>query len=479
VGRGVAMPAGALTGFGVQRRAGVAAGDGSIGGGGGSHDGESDRTGEPRVVAGSPLVTAALRDASGRTRVVVTGLGVCASNGTGVDRFWAALLAGHSGIGPITRFDASALRSRIAGEVDDLDQGPALPPKLVKRSARFTQLGLSAALQAVASARLPEGAWREDVAVVIGSGIGGFEYLMREHEVFLARGPGSFSVVTVPAIIPNMAAGTVAMETGCRGVNLCVSTACAAGAQSIGLALDLIRDGRAEVVVAGGAESTMHPYAIDGYCQLRALSTRNDTPTTASRPFSADRDGFVIAEGAGVLVLERLEHALERGVPVLAELIGYGASADGHHMTAPDPEGRGQARAVRMALADARVAPGEVDVVNAHGTSTPLNDVAETRVLKQVFGAHAYRLAVHATKSMTGHALGGSGGIEAVASVMTLREGRIHPTINLVTPDPECDLDYVTEGTRERPVRIVMSDSFGFGGHNAVLVFRRWDGEQA
>jgi 3-oxoacyl-[acyl-carrier-protein] synthase II len=412
---------------------------------------------------------------SARLRVVVTGLGVASSIGTGLERFWDSLLAGRSGIGPITLFDASRLRSRIAGEVHDLDAGPPIAAKVAKRSARFTQLGLSAALEAIASARLPEGSWREDVAVVVGSGIGGFEYLMHEHEVFLARGPASFAVVTVPAIIPNMAAGTIAMETGCRGVNLCLSTACAAGAQSIGTALDLIRNGRAQVAVAGGAESTIDAFAVDGYCQLRALSTRNDDPTGASRPFSVDRDGFVIAEGAGMLVLERLEHAQERGVPVLAELIGYGASADGHHMTAPDPEGRGQTRALNAALVDARLAPGDVDVVNAHGTSTPLNDVTETRVIKRVFGDHARRLAVHATKSMTGHALGASGGIEAVASVMTLRHGTIHPTINLDRPDPECDLDYVTDGPRRQDVRIVVSNSFGFGGHNAVLVFRRWD----
>lgn len=412
---------------------------------------------------------------SARPRVVVTGLGVTSSIGTGVERFWDSLLHGRSGIGPITLFDASRLRSRIAGEVRDLEAGPPIASKVAKRSARFTQLGLSAALQAIASARLPEGSWREDVAVVVGSGIGGFEYLMHEHEVFLARGPASFAVVTVPAIIPNMAAGTIAMETGCRGVNLCLSTACAAGAQSIGTALDLIRDGRAQVAVAGGAESTIDAFAVDGYCQLRALSTRNDDPTGASRPFSVDRDGFVIAEGAGMLVLERLEHAEERGAPVLAELIGYGASADGHHMTAPDPEGRGQTRALNAALVDARCAPAEVDVVNAHGTSTPLNDVTETRVIKRVFGDHVRRLAVHATKSMTGHALGASGGIEAVATVLTLRHGMIHPTINLRRPDPECDLDYVTDGPRQGDVRTVVSNSFGFGGHNAVLVFRRWD----
>jgi 3-oxoacyl-[acyl-carrier-protein] synthase II len=412
---------------------------------------------------------------SARLRVVVTGLGVASSIGTGVERFWDSLVQGRSGIGPIRLFDASRLRSRIAGEVRDLDAGPPIAAKVAKRSARFTQLGLSAALEAIASARLPEGSWREDVAVVVGSGIGGFEYLMHEHEVFLARGPASFAVVTVPAIIPNMAAGTIAMETGCRGVNLCLSTACAAGAQSIGTALDLIRNGRAQVAVAGGAESTIDAFAVDGYCQLRALSTRNDDPTGASRPFSVDRDGFVIAEGAGMLVLERLEHARERGVPILAELLGYGASADGHHMTAPDPEGRGQTRALNAALVDARVAPPEVDVVNAHGTSTPLNDVTETRVIKRVFGDHAHRLAVHSTKSMTGHALGASGGIEAVASVLTLQKQVIHATLNLTHPDPECDLDYVADGPREREVRTIVSNSFGFGGHNAVIVLRRWD----
>jgi 3-oxoacyl-[acyl-carrier-protein] synthase II len=411
--------------------------------------------------------------------VVVTGLGVCAPNGTGVERFWDALVHGRSGIGPIRSFDASGLRSRIAGEVDDFAPERLLPPKAVKRNARFAQLGLAAALEALARAGIAEGERREGVAVVVGSGIGGFDLLEREHEVFLARGPGRFNPLTVPLIIPNMAAGSIAMETGCRGPNLCLSTACAAGAHAIGTALDLIRSGRAEVALAGSCESTLSPFAVDGYCQLRALSTRNDSPETASRPFSADRDGFVIAEGAGILVLESLEHARARGATPLAEVAGYGVTADGHHLTAPDPEGRGAVRAMRAALADARVAPDEVDVINAHGTSTPLNDAAETAAIKQVFGSHARRLAVHATKSMTGHALGGSAGIEAVASVLTLVHGVVHPTINLHRPDPACDLDYVPHEAREVEARCLVSNSFGFGGHNGVLVFRPVDGAVA
>jgi 3-oxoacyl-[acyl-carrier-protein] synthase II len=407
------------------------------------------------------------------TRVVVTGLGVAAPNGTGVERFWEALVAGRSGIGPITAFDASALRSRIAGEVLDLEPEAKIGGKVLKRTARFTHLGLVAALEAIEQAGLPAGQSREDTAVVFGSGIGGFEFLEREHQAFLEKGPGRFSALTVPAIIPNMAAGTIALETGCRGPNLCPTTACASGTHAIGLGLDLIRQGRAEVAVVGAAECTISPFAVDGYCQLRALSTRNEDPTRASRPFSLDRDGFVIAEGAGALVLESETHAAARGARVLAELAGFGISADGFHMTAPDPAGRGAARAMRMALRDAGLRPDEVDVVNAHGTSTPLNDATETQAIKTVFGADAARLMVHSTKSMTGHSLGAAGAIEGVVSVLTLMHQWVHPTLNLDTPDPECDLDYVPHQGRAAAVRAVMSNSFGFGGHNGVVVFRR------
>jgi 3-oxoacyl-[acyl-carrier-protein] synthase II len=407
-------------------------------------------------------------------RVVVTGIGLSTALGTGVETVWRGLIEGRSGIGPISLFDASALRSRIAGEVRDLSAEDRLPSKIVRRHARFSQLALVAALEAIDRSALPE-AGREDVAVVLGSGIGGFELLNEEHEVFLERGPGRIAPLTVPMIIPNMAAGLVSIETGCRGPNICLSTACATGAHSIGTALDLIRNRRAEVALAGATESTISAFAVEGYCQLRALSTRNESPRTASRPFSRGRDGFVIAEGAAVLVLESLEHAQARGARPLAELAGYGASSDGYHATAPDPESRGAVRAMRAALADAGMSPADIEVVNAHGTSTPLNDVAETKAIKEVFGDHARRLAVHATKSMIGHALGGASAIEAAVAVLTIERGVIHPTINLDEPDPECDLDYVPNVARERKVTTVMSNAFGFGGHNGVLVFRAVD----
>ena len=407
----------------------------------------------------------------GPRRVVVTGLGVCSSVGSGVGKFWDALVSGRSGIGPITLFDAAALRSRIAGEVLDFDPEAKLDSKTIKRSARFTQLALVAAFEALDQAALPSGE-RENTAVIVGSGIGGFDMLEHEHSEFLERGPGKFAPLTVPMIIPNMAAGMIAIETGCRGANLCISTACAAGAHSIGTAFDLIRTRRADIALAGAAESTISPFAVDGYCQLRALSTRNEEPEKASRPFSADRDGFVIAEGAGLMVLESLAGARARGVQPLAEVAGYGITADGYHQTAPDPRRQGAIRAMRAALEDAGIVPEDVDLINAHGTSTPLNDAAETRSIKDVFGAHAYRIPVQATKSMTGHSLGASAAIEAVASVLAIRDGVIHPTVNLDVPDPECDLDYVSHTARRARVRCVMSNAFGFGGHNGVLIFR-------
>uniref|UniRef100_A0A832I251 3-oxoacyl-[acyl-carrier-protein] synthase 2 n=1 Tax=Eiseniibacteriota bacterium TaxID=2212470 RepID=A0A832I251_UNCEI len=405
-------------------------------------------------------------------RVIVTGLGITCPVGTGVARAWDALVHGRSGIGPIRAFDASALRSRIAGEVRDVDPAASLPSKLVKRTARFIHLALLAAFEALEDAGLPPSA-REGTAVVAGTGVGGFEALEREHAAFLEKGPGRYHPLTVPMIIPNMAAGTVAMETGCRGPNLGVVTACASGGNAVGTALDLIRSGRCDAALAGATESTLSPFAVDGYCQLRALSTRNDEPERASRPFDRDRDGFVIAEGAAFLVLEREDRARARGARAWAEVAGYGASADGHHPTAPDPEGRGAVRALEAALADARVAAEDVQVVNAHGTSTPLNDPAETRVIRRVFGAHADRLMVHATKSMTGHALGAAGAIAAVVAALTVARGVVHPTVNLEHPDPECDLDYVPGAAREADVRCVVTNAFGFGGHNAVLVFRK------
>ncbi len=408
------------------------------------------------------------------SRVVVTGLGACSALGSGARRLFAGLLAAKSGIATIGAFDASRLRSRIAGEVRDFDAAAHFDDRDVKRSARFSQLAVVAAREALDWGGFAAGPEREDVAVVIGSGIGGFDVLEREHQRFLERGPGKFAPLTVPIIIPNMAAANVATDTGCRGPNLCLSTACATGAHAIGTALDLLRSGRASAALAGASESTISPFAVDGYCQVRALSQRNHEPTAASRPFDRDRDGFVIAEGAAVLLLEREDAARRRGAQPLAELAGYGASADGHHLTAPDPDGAGAVRAMRAALCDARLEPADVDVINAHGTSTALNDRAETRALKTVFGDSVRRLWVHATKSMIGHALGAAGALEAVVSVLTLLEGAVHSTLNLENADPACDLDYVPGAARSARVRAVLSNSFAFGGHNAVLAFRRW-----
>ena len=403
-------------------------------------------------------------------RVVVTGVGVASPVGSGRERYFAGLISGRSGIGPITRFDANALRSRIAGEVRDLDLS-RLDAKVIRRSSRFTHLALVASAEALEQAGLDPSA-RERAAVVIGTGIGGFEDLEREHAAFLAQGPERFNPLTVPMIIPNMAAGMVAIAHGMRGPCLCPSIACATGAQAIGQAFDLIRAGRVPIAVAGSTESTISPFAVDGYCQLRALSTRNDDPSAASRPFSATRDGFVIAEGAGILVLESLDHARARGAEVLAEVAGFASTSDAHHITAPDPQGRGAIRAMRLALEDAHLSADAIELVNAHATSTPLNDVTETRAIREVFGSHSDRLWVHATKSLTGHALGASASLEAVASVLTLVHGVVHPTLNLHDPDPACDLDYVPLVARERRIRTIMSNSFAFGGHNAVLVLR-------
>ncbi|MEP7028253.1 MAG: beta-ketoacyl-ACP synthase II [Candidatus Eisenbacteria bacterium] len=395
----------------------------------------------------------------------------------GVEPFWDSLLAGRSGVATITAFDSSPLKVHIAGEIKGFDPDQLLSPKTVKRSARFAQIGIAAALEAFTHAGLEpaEGDAGLRGAIVIGSGIGAFDMFEREHESFIRRGVGKFHPLTVPMIIPNAAAGTLAGETGFRGPNLSVSTACATGGTAIGVALDLIRAGRADVAIAGSSESTVSPWAIDGYCQLRALSTRNDDPTTASRPFSLNRDGFVLAEGAAALILEDLDHARARGAKIHAELLGYGATADGYHMTAPDPTGAGAVGAMRAALADAGLEPTDVDLVNAHGTSTPINDAAETAAIHRAFGAHASKLMVQSTKSMTGHPIGGAASIESVACVLQLARGRVHPTINLHEPDPACDLDYVPNLAREAQPRIAMKNAFGFGGHNAVLVFRRWD----
>ncbi len=407
-------------------------------------------------------------------RVVVTGLGACSAMGIGVEKLWNGLIEGRSGIATIEAFDASNLRSRIAGELSDFNPSKLLSRDQVKRTARYSQLALVAAREAMAQAKFGDDVDPQRVAVIVGTGAGDMIMLESEHTKFEQRGPGKYHPLTIPIIIPNMAAAAVAVDLSMLGPNMAIVTACASGANSIGTALDIIRSGRSDAAVAGSTEGVITAYVVDGYCQLRALSTRNDDPQGASRPFSLDRDGFVIAEGSGILILEELEHARRRGATILAELAGYGASGDGYHITAPHPEGAGAVAAMHMAIEDSGLAPEDFQLVNAHGTSTPLNDVMETKAIRKVFGKHADSLAVNSTKSMIGHSMGGAGSIEAVVAVQTLQHGIIHPTINLQTPDPGCDLDYVPEGSRRVDVEAILSNSFGFGGQNGVLAFRQF-----
>lgn len=409
-------------------------------------------------------------------RVVVTGLGVISCIGKDVPTFWNSLIEGKSGIGTIESFDATGLTAQIAGEVKDF----VFDAKLGKRMARFTQFAISATREAMEMAGLLPGSGGsgeinpERIGTAVGTGIGGFEVLVEQHRKFLEKGPGKYHPLTVPIIISNMAAANVSIQFRLQGPNINISTACATGNHNIGAALDMIRLGRADVMIAGGTESTMTAFALDGYGQLRALSTRNDDPTGASRPFSASRDGFVLAEGAGILVLESLAHAKQRGAEILAEVAGYGATSDAYHLTAPEPEARGAAQAMRAALDDAGLKTEDVGYINAHGTSTPLNDALETRAIKTVFGDYAAKLPVSSIKSMLGHSLGAAAGLEAVACVLVIGGNVLPPTINLHDPDPELDLDFVPNQAREHAVDVVLSNSFAFGGHNASVVFRRF-----
>lgn len=409
-------------------------------------------------------------------RVVVTGLGVISCIGKDVPTFWNSLIEGKSGIGTIESFDATGLTAQIAGEVKDF----VFDAKLGKRMARFTQFAISATREAMEMAGLLPGSDGsgeinpERIGTAVGTGIGGFEVLVEQHRKFLEKGPGKYHPLTVPIIISNMAAANVSIQFRLQGPNINISTACATGNHNIGAALDMIRLGRADVMIAGGTESTMTAFALDGYGQLRALSTRNDDPTGASRPFSASRDGFVLAEGAGILVLESLAHAKQRGAEILAEVAGYGATSDAYHLTAPEPEARGAAQAMRAALDDAGLKTEDVGYINAHGTSTPLNDALETRAIKTVFGDYAAKLPVSSIKSMLGHSLGAAAGLEAVACVLVIGGNVLPPTINLHDPDPELDLDFVPNQAREHAVDVVLSNSFAFGGHNASVVFRRF-----
>jgi 3-oxoacyl-[acyl-carrier-protein] synthase II len=412
----------------------------------------------------------------GKPRIVITGMGAMTPLGESVDAFWEGLVNGRSGVGPMRQADATEYPCQISGEVSDFDPERYIDKKEARRMARFSQLAIAAGYEALADAGItPENVNGERMGVVIGNGNGGFPTIDESMRVLVDRGGMRMSPFFFPMILPNMAAANISRTFGAFGPSSTIVTACAASTQSIGEAAEAIKRGAADVMITGGAEAGISQLGLAGFAVMRALSTRNDDPQAASRPFDADRDGFVPAEGAGILIVESLEHALRRGARVLAEVIGYGASSDGHHQFQPDDDGAGAARAIRGAMADAGVGANEIDYINAHGTSTPMNDPSETKAIKRVFGDDAYRVPVSSTKSMIGHALGGAGGMEAVACVQTIRTGMIHPTINYTTPDQECDLDYVPNQPREKDVRLVLSNSFGFGGQNACLVFARYE----
>ena len=410
----------------------------------------------------------------GLQRVVVTGLGAITPIGNDVSSYWEGLSTARNGVAGITLFDASRHACRFAAEVKDFDPSLWLEPKESKRWDRFCQFGVIAAKQAVAHAGLTiDESNQHRVGTAIGSGVGGLLMMETQAHVLKDRGPDRVSPFCVPMMIPNMATGLTAIALGAKGPSSAVATACAAGSNAIGDAYRLIQLGLADVMVAGGAESAITPLGVAGFASAKALSFRNDDPTTASRPFDAERNGFVIGEGAGVIVLESLEHAKARGAQILAEVVGYGMTCDAHHITSPTPGGVGGAEAMRLALKDARLEPEAVDYVNAHGTSTQANDSNETSAIKSALGDWAYRIPVSSTKSMTGHLLGGSGGIEAVAAVLAIEHNLVPPTINYQNPDPACDLDVVPNQAREHTLNVVLSNSFGFGGHNVCLAFRR------
>jgi 3-oxoacyl-[acyl-carrier-protein] synthase II len=410
-------------------------------------------------------------------RVVITGIGLVSSLGIGTGDNWSALIAGRSGVTRITRFDVSAFATQIAAEVKGFDPLRFVDKKDVKKMDVFIQYAVAASQFAMDDSGLritPANA--PDVGVFLGSGIGGFSTIEREHKALLDGGPRRISPFFIPSAIINLASGQVSIRFGAKGPNLATCTACSASAHSIGDSFEIIRRGDAEAMIAGGSEAAITPMSVGGFGALRALSTRNDDPERASRPFDRDRDGFIIGEGAGVLILEALEHAQRRDAKIYAEIVGYGMSGDAYHITAPSEDGDGGVRVMRMALRKAGVRPEEVDYINAHGTSTPYNDRLETLAIKTCFGDHARTLAISSTKSMTGHLLGGAGGLEAGISALVVHHQCVPPTINIDTPDPECDLDYVPHTCRAMPVRYALSNSFGFGGTNAALLFKKFDG---
>ncbi len=414
-----------------------------------------------------------------KRRVVITGIGLVTPLGIGVEENWKALINGCSGIGPITRFDTKDFQTKFAGEVKNFNPEDFIPKKDARKMDPFLHYALAASSMAVEDSNLtikPEEA--ERAGVIMGCGLGGLESIESSHKLLLENGPRKISPFFIPMIIGNMAPGLMSIRYNAKGANLSIQTACAAGTHAIGIAFHMIRDGLLDVAFTGGVEAVITPMGVAGFNAMKALSTRNDAPEKASRPFDRERDGFVLGEGAGVLILEVLERAIDRGAKIYAEVIGFGLNGDAYHMTAPAPEGEGAARCMKMALDDAGIKPEEVDYINAHGTSTELNDRFETMAIKKVFGEHAYKLAVSSTKSMTGHLLGAAGGIEAAYTALTIKYGIIPPTINYEYPDPDCDLDYVPNKAREADVKIALSNSFGFGGTNATIVLKAFDNKE-
>ncbi|HNW39678.1 MAG TPA: beta-ketoacyl-ACP synthase II [Candidatus Omnitrophota bacterium] len=411
-----------------------------------------------------------------KKRVVITGLGVISPVGNDVASFWNSLKEGKSGVGPTTSFDATAFDSRIAAEVKNFDPTHyGISLKEVKRTAKFVQYAVAAAKQAIESSGLIlEQEDRSRIGVVIGSGIGSLHTIEEEHKILLNRGPSRLSPFLIPMLIVNEAAGLVGIVHGLKGPNSCIATACASGSHAIGDAYRTILYGDADVMVTGGTEGCIVPTAVGGFCALRALSTRNDAPQKASRPFDRDRDGFIMAEGCGLVVLETLEHAQKRNAHIIAEIVGYGLTCDAYHITAPDPDGAGAAAAMTMALKDAQMNPDQITYINAHGTSTKLNDKIETLAMKKAFGQHSKKVMVSSTKSVTGHLLGAAGGVEFVACCLAIKDGVVPPTINYEHPDPDCDLDYVPNTARKTEVLACMSNSLGFGGHNASLIAKKF-----
>lgn len=412
-----------------------------------------------------------------RRRVVVTGMGLVIPTGIGVEASWSNICKGKSGLGPLTRFDTNGFGTKIAGEVKGFNPESYIEKKEIKKMDLFIQYALGATQEAIKDAGLnitPENC--ERVGVIVGTGLGGLPTIEKYHQILLEKGPSRVSPFFIPMLIANLASGQIAIRFGIKGINSCVVTACATGAHCIGDAFRAIVYGDAEAVIAGGTEANITPMTVAGFNAMKALSTRNEEPEKACRPFEKNRDGFVVAEGSGILILEELEFALKRRAKIHGELVGYGYTGDAYHITAPSPDGDGAIRCMRMAIKDAELRPEDIDYINAHGTSTVLNDLTETQAIKAVFGEYAKKVPVSATKSMTGHLLGAAGSTEAIFSVLAIRDGIIPPTINYEEPDPECDLDYVPNVARKKSVRVAMSNAFGFGGTNATLVFKKFSG---